>query len=150
MQHILQPLSLRLLFSNVFDRIITKEDDQTDTLPATITSQEVFDIVVHKYVDKLYRYINYNFGLQKSATDDIIQEIFLALPKKLKRFNVSQKLDPRLFRVAHNTALDHIKKHKRRSDKELEIDMIATEDFLYQASSEEKELPQTLTQAYHE
>ncbi len=150
MLHIHQQVSLALLFTSIFDHVINANEDEIDSLPATISKEEVFSLVVSNYVDKLYRYINYNFWLQKAITDDVVQEIFLALPKKLHHFDTNKKLEPRLFKVAYNMTLDYIKKNKRRNDKEIEIDIIATEDFLYQVSSQEGELPQTLEKAYHE
>lgn len=141
----------RLLFShNVFDHVIqiNKDDNSTNSLPAT--KDEVFQLVVSNYIDKVYRYINYTFWLQKHATEDIVQEIFLQLPKKLTHFDTNKQLEPRLFKVSRNTALDWIRKNKRKNDNEIELDIVATEDFLYQMNSYEGEIPQTLEQAYQE
>lgn len=148
-------LSLQLLFAWVFDHIIDQKDkiqvsNQTWNLPVNITLDEVFSLVVNNYIDKLYRYINYSFNLQKHSTEDIVQEIYLNLPKKLLHFDVNQKLDPWLFKVAHNVALDYIKRTNTRNEKEIYLDIIATEDFIYKMSSHEWEISQSLESAYHE
>ena len=147
----MQQLSLqRLFFTNVFDHVITVNKDDNTAAPVPVTKDEVFDLVVSSYIDKVYRYVNFTFGLQKHATDDIVQEVFLQLPRKLARFDTSRKLEPWLFKVTHNIALDFIKKNKRKTENEMEIDIVATEDFLYQISTHEGNLPQNLEKAYHE
>lgn len=140
-----------LLFShNIFDHVIhiNKDSESINSLP--VTKDEVFSLVVSTYIDKIYRYVNYSFWLQKHATEDIVQEIFLQLPRKLVHFDTNKQLEPWLFKVAHNTALDWIRKNKRKSDNEIELDIVATEDFLYQMNSYEGEIPHTLEQAYQE
>lgn len=143
-------IAVSVLFANVFDHVLHEQEDEPLELSPHMSSSEVFELVVHHYIDVLYRYINYRFGLQKSATEDIVQEIFLKLPKKLRRYDSSRALEPWLFTVAHRVALDYIKKHNNHKHRNVYIDMQATEDFLYTISTSQEELPDNLEKAYHE
>jgi RNA polymerase sigma factor (sigma-70 family) len=98
-------------------------------------------------VDKIYRYIRHSFNLDKATTDDIVQEIFLSLPIKLDKFDNSRALEPRLFKVAHNTALDRIRKESKHSIQTENIDKI--EDFIYKISSyQDQDLPENIEKTY--
>lgn len=58
----------------------------------------------------IYRYIgNYD------DTEDVTQEVFIKMFSKLKKFKKTSSLKTWLYRIAVNTALNHLRKNKRSS-----------------------------------
>lgn len=139
-----------LFFSGIFDHVVktTTAKNTISTDSKTLKSkEEVFKLVVNNYVDKIYRYVRHTFNLNKSTADDIVQEIFLSLPVRLKKFDNSRALESRLFKVAHNVALDRIRKESKHTIKEENIDKI--EDFIYKISSyQDQDLPENIEKTY--
>src|SRR6202167_649724 len=51
-----------------------------------------------------------------SDAQDIYQEVFLKAFKKLDRFRFECSFSTWIFRIATNTSLDHLRKHRRRKE----------------------------------
>ncbi len=73
--------------------------------------KDLFEVIVNRYSDKIFRYLYYQFGFQKSVAIELVQEVFLKVWQKLDSFDVSKKFENRIFTIAHNLAIDRIKKN---------------------------------------
>ncbi|NCQ81227.1 sigma-70 family RNA polymerase sigma factor [bacterium] len=82
------------------------------------TPKEQVQSVALRYTDALYRYIRYTFSLDQMTTEDIVQELFLQLPKKLQKIDTDKPFEPRLYKVTHNFVLDRLRKHTIQTHKE--------------------------------
>ena len=92
---------------------------------------EKFRLIVDKYSNKMFRYIYYHFNFSKQISEDLTQEVFLHLWNKLDKFDLNQKFEPWLYRLAHNCCLDWIRKNKSN------LNEISLEEFTYNISEED-------------
>lgn len=76
--------------------------------------EQAFEIIVSNYEAQLIRYVSrmvYNFDM----AEDVVQETFIKLFKKWKeKFVPSPQISSWLYRVAHNEAIDMVRKENRR------------------------------------
>lgn len=92
-------------------------------IPAALALQPAVDRSAADDVLRLFdecgasvrRYIC-SFGLDRTAADDVIQEVFLALFRHLVLGRPQQNIKGWLFQVAHNLALKQRKRAKRIAD----------------------------------
>lgn len=74
--------------------------------------------------------------------DDLTQQVFLKMFRKLEQFNGQSKLETWLYRLASNEALQHLRRSKRRSTSPL-VTEPATDDPDRMGKVEEAELLET-------
>jgi len=72
---------------------------------------EALVILITRHFDSIYSYI-YRIVRSKTEAEDIVQETFIKVWKQLDRFKPGTGLRPWLFRIARNTAIDHLRKKK--------------------------------------
>lgn len=72
---------------------------------------EAFPILMNRYLKPIYRFV---FGLVKEKTlaDDLTQDIFIKVWKKLKKYKTAYSFKTWLFSVAHNTVIDSLRQRK--------------------------------------
>lgn len=80
----------------------------------------LYEIVVDRYSDKIYRYLYNYFNFSDRIAKDVTQEVFLHVWNKLDKYKVERKFESRLYRLAHNLSIDWLKKHSKN-----EYDFIA-------------------------
>lgn len=74
---------------------------------------ELFEQIVERYSQKLYRYLYYYFNFQWAIAEDVVQDIFVKLREKLRKYDSKQKFKSRLYRFAHNYTIDWIRKNQK-------------------------------------
>jgi RNA polymerase sigma-70 factor (ECF subfamily) len=72
---------------------------------------EVFGKIIDRYQKKLERYVLYLTG-QKNEVDDLVQEVFIKVYINLNSFDTKKKFSSWIFRIAHNLAVNYLKKKK--------------------------------------
>lgn len=70
-----------------------------------------FAELMHRYV-KAILYFSLKYTGDKAVAEDITQETFFKAWKHLKRFKTGNSFRPWLYKIARNTALDHLKKRR--------------------------------------
>lgn len=75
-------------------------------------NQELYSELVERYQNKIIKYSTYLVGNKEHARD-IAQEAFLKAFVNLWGFNPKLKFSSWLYRIAHNEAINYIKKHKK-------------------------------------
>jgi len=68
-----------------------------------------YEHIVSRYEPKLRKYINYLLS-STEHTDDILQETFINAYVNINSFNLSKKFSSWLYRIAHNKAIDYVRK----------------------------------------
>lgn len=66
----------------------------------------------HEWRPQLFRYIR-SMNLSRHETEEIIQETFMRLTKQLLKVNNIENVQGWIVRVAHNLAVDQIRKNER-------------------------------------
>ena len=106
---------------------------------------ESFGILVERYETKLKRYAR-KFLMGKDDTDDLVQDVFLHTYENIQSMDTSRKFSPWIYRIAHNTFVNAIRKRENSRRVYLDFDTIlpslrsdhATDDDVIR--KEEKEL----------
>ncbi len=102
-----------LFLSNIFETVLQKKEEilsQVDLQDKN--KEEKISLIADHYIDKMYRYVQYTFNLTGMDTEDIIQDMLLRVYAKLDTFDHEKKIEPWLFRVAHNSCINWLKKHR--------------------------------------
>lgn len=74
--------------------------------------QELYAELVRRYQKKLQRYVGYITG-NPAKTADIVQEAFIKAYVNLRGFDTQKRFSSWLYRIAHNEAINAVKKHRR-------------------------------------
>lgn len=83
--------------------------------------------LMERYEAPLLRYASF-FTHDYEAAQDIVQETFIKAYRNLASFNDKFAFSGWLYRIAHNTALDALKKHRPISLDEPLLDELTAED----------------------
>ena len=70
--------------------------------------EEVFNELVNRYADKIYR-LALRITHNPSDAEDVLQEVFITLVEKLDRFHGESKFSTWLYRVASNASFIHLR-----------------------------------------
>lgn len=78
----------------------------------SLKDQVFFNELVGRYSQKIWRYTARLIGNREEA-EDVTQEVFFKAYLNLASFNPKLKFSSWLYRIAHNEAVNYIKKHYR-------------------------------------
>lgn len=78
--------------------------------------EDAFEGLYHRYRLQLYSYLNKLFPGRSALADDLFQETWLKALDGLARYRHQQRFVSWLFRIAHNLAVDHIRRESRLED----------------------------------
>jgi RNA polymerase sigma-70 factor, ECF subfamily len=87
--------------------------DSTLALPALPDADRTVVELFDECRAPLHRYVG-SFGVGGPDTDDVVQDVFLSLFRHLQQGRSQRNLKGWLFTVAHNLALKHRTRNKRR------------------------------------
>lgn len=93
--------------------MVTRPEKTDEALIAEYISGDshALNELITRYISPIYNYaLLYSGG--KDDAEDITQETFLKLWKNIGQYRVDTKFRPWLYRIAHNTAIDHIRKKR--------------------------------------
>ncbi len=93
-------------------RVVRKKKDNTDNQLVKIIrhgEHERYGELIDRYRGKLFAYLYCLIG-QKDETEDILQNVFIKAYKNIARFDQSRKFSSWIYRIAHNEAVNHIKR----------------------------------------
>ncbi|MCA9364435.1 MAG: sigma-70 family RNA polymerase sigma factor [Candidatus Moranbacteria bacterium] len=76
-------------------------------------NQECYQEIVKRYQKRLSAYLYHLVG-NKEEVEDVLQEVFVKVYKNIKKFDVNQKFSSWIYRIAHNEAVNFLKKKTRR------------------------------------
>jgi RNA polymerase sigma-70 factor (ECF subfamily) len=71
-----------------------------------------FGVLVERYEAKLFRY-GKKFLSNTDNIEDVVQEVFIKVYQNIQSFDPSQKFSPWIYRIAHNTYVNLLKKNSR-------------------------------------
>jgi RNA polymerase sigma-70 factor, ECF subfamily len=75
-------------------------------------NQELYSQLVERYQNKLFRYVRYLIKDQHKA-EDVVQETFIKAFINLRGFNTKRKFSSWIYRIAHNEAINVVKKNRK-------------------------------------
>lgn len=89
--------------------------------------KDLFEVIVNRYSDKIFRYFYYQFNFEKDIAEELVQEVFLKVWQNLNKFDLTKKFETWLFSIAHNLAIDRIKTWKIWTETKLQLNNEALE-----------------------
>jgi RNA polymerase sigma-70 factor, ECF subfamily len=77
-------------------------------------NKDIYEELVLRYQSKLFRYVRY---LIKDAhkAEDVVQETFIKTYINLRGFNTKRKFSSWIYRIAHNEAINAVKKNRKET-----------------------------------
>jgi len=92
---------------------VAKLSDEELVRMVRTDDSELYEEIVKRYQDRLYRYLRYLTN-QPDASEDILQEVFIKAYRNLFGFNTKKKFSSWIYRIAHNEGVNHLKRTARR------------------------------------
>ncbi len=99
------------------DEQLDRQDARRDEELVALARQgrhEAFDELVRRYQAKIYATV-YHMTSNKADAEDIVQQAFIKSYRSLKRFQGKSSFYTWVYRIAVNTAINFLKKNKRRA-----------------------------------
>jgi RNA polymerase sigma-70 factor, ECF subfamily len=90
-----------------------KDTELSDEKLAELVSNgdtEKFGVLMERYQAKLFRY-GKKFLSNEDNIEDVVQDVFVKTYQNIKSFDTSQRFSPWIYRIAHNTYINAIKKN---------------------------------------
>ncbi len=82
-----------------------------------------FDSLVSRYSEKIFRYAK-RFLYNPQDAEDATQDVFLKTYENIQSFNPKKRFSPWIYRVAHNTFINIIRKKKREKIQFIDLDTV--------------------------
>ena len=73
--------------------------------------EQALEILIKRYLKPIYNFV-WRITNDTQATDDISQETFFKMWKSLKKYRMGESFKAWLYRIAHNSAIDYLRKRK--------------------------------------
>ncbi|MFN3188419.1 MAG: RNA polymerase sigma factor [Candidatus Paceibacteria bacterium] len=73
---------------------------------------ELFGELISRYEDKLKRYAR-RFLAREEEVEDLVQDVFIKAYTNIQSFNTQLRFSPWIYRVAHNTFVNELKRKER-------------------------------------
>lgn len=90
------------------------DDVRKIVVAAKAGSQQAFTELVERYNKRAY-WVAYNLVGKEQDAIDITQEAFIRVFKSLHRFDENYRFYTWFYRIVTNLAVDHLRKHRKRS-----------------------------------
>lgn len=111
-------------------------------------NKDAFVVLIDNFEPKLTRY-GRKFLSNHDDITDVVQEVFIKVYENLQSFDDSQKFSPWIYRIAHNTFVNELKKKSRVPLNLLDFDTVfahLTYDDPVETDRDREELKQLLEQ----
>ncbi len=88
-----------------------------------------FEMLYERYKRQIYSYLSRLMGGRKAESDDIFQQTWLRVIKRLPEYQCRQRFLAWAMRIAHNLAMDHFRRSSRNvtEDIDLQAEVLKTE-----------------------
>lgn len=107
-------------------------------------NKKAFDVFFHRHMKRVRAYC-FKKGVAENDLDDILQEIFLRLHKKIHLYEQGRQAMPWFFTIVHNTCIDWFRKIGKKQhlmdyieEGEGKINFLSLKNNLQEQKNEEK------------
>jgi RNA polymerase sigma-70 factor (ECF subfamily) len=87
-------------------------DDEKIVQAILSGNSELYREIIKRYENKLSHYLR-KFANDKDDVEDVLQIVFIKAYKNLHGFDISKKFSSWIYRIAHNEAINHLKRNKK-------------------------------------
>src|SRR5215213_3722508 len=99
--------------SRIFSKDLTAANDRELVATALKGGEGSFEELVRRYQRPISAYVYRMVGNYESALD-LTQEIFIKVHSSLQRYREEFKFSTWIYRIAHNAAVDHLRRNSSR------------------------------------
>ena len=94
---------------------ISNQPESDESVVMRVRRGEIvaFQLIVFRYDRKLSLYLAHLVG-DRDEADDLLQDVFVKAYQHLADFDTARKFSPWIYRIAHNEAVNWIRKRSRR------------------------------------
>ncbi len=85
--------------------------------------KQSFNLLVSRYSEKIFRYAK-RFLYNLEDAEDATQDVFFKTYKNIQSFNTKKRFSPWIYRIAHNTFINIIRKKKRERIQFIDLDTV--------------------------
>ena len=101
---------LRVLYRGMLDEELSDEQIAQRVKDG---DNEAFGLFVERYEKKLTRYGG-KFLSRTEDIQDVVQDVFIKAYQNMQSFDASLRFSPWIYRIAHNTFVNELRKNSRR------------------------------------
>jgi len=76
-------------------------------------NQELYSTIIRRYQQKISHYLR-KFVHNHDELEDVLQDVFIKAFRNLNDFDKSKRFSPWIYRIAHNEALNFLKKNHKQ------------------------------------
>lgn len=98
---------------------LTDESDESIVSKVVRGDSDAYAEIMSRYEPRLLRYVTYLIHNQAMAAD-VVQETFIKTYQNLHGFKPQYKFSSWIYRIAHNEAMNAVKKNKHISDSDID------------------------------
>ncbi len=103
----------------------SKDTDEELAARAVEGDQEAFGALVERYGAKLKRY-GRKFLRDPEDIEDLVQEVFIRAYRNLRGFDTGLRFSPWIYRIAHNTFVNELRRRSRAPFFSIDFDTLLT------------------------
>jgi RNA polymerase sigma-70 factor (ECF subfamily) len=98
-------------------------DSADETIVSAVQSGDIdqYGLLIARYTDKLQRYAR-KFLSSPDDIEDLVQEVFIKAYVNIQSFDTSLRFSPWIYRIAHNTYVNHLRQSSRFRSMTFDID----------------------------
>lgn len=79
-----------------------------------LKNSDNFVYLVERYESRLIRYVLRISSFDVATAEDVVQDVFISVYKNLNDFDRDLSFSSWIYRIAHNTVIDYVRKFKSR------------------------------------
>jgi len=91
----------------------TKLSDNEIVKLVIAQNQKAYQELIRRYQSKLFSYL-YRLVRNREESEDLLQSVFLKVYKNIKSFNTQKNFSSWIYRIAHNEAVNFLKKKSKK------------------------------------
>jgi hypothetical protein len=119
------------------ERLVQAGPSDVELVRMTLQDAEKFALIIERYEKKLMRYLNYFTGANNHHAEDIFQETMIKVYRNLNGFDQKLSFSSWIYRIAHNEALNYLRKNRQQAAVSLEAEDDESMSLLKVLASEE-------------
>ncbi len=107
----------------IIERVMSDKADEIIALAVQAGDIEAFGELVARYEDKLKRYAR-KFLAREEEIEDLVQDVFIKAYTNINSFDIKLRFSPWIYRIAHNTFVNELKRKSRYGFDFFEADVL--------------------------
>ena len=111
--------------------------DETLVLLAQRGEKYAFGMLVARYQERLLRYGRRFLGSAEDV-EDVVQDVFLRAYQNLQSFDAGQRFSPWIYRIAHNTFVNALRKKTHEPMYVFDLDTVIPHALVDESQDEER------------